>query len=184
MSTPVSRVLTLFELLQAAGRTVAELADRLGVGERTVRRYVDHLVDLDVPAESVRGRYGGYRLAPGHRMPPLMLTDDEALAVLLGLVAGRRTGHCGGGTAGETAAAKVRRVLPEAPPPPGRGADPAFTTAPAESAAPEAAVLLPVADAVRHHRPVAIRYAGGRGGGRERTVYPYGLVAQTRAGGT
>ncbi|CAM5232186.1 hypothetical protein SVIOM342S_06448 [Streptomyces violaceorubidus] len=181
MSRPVSRVLTLLELLQAGGvRTVAELADRLGVGERTVRRYVDHLVDLDVPVESVRGRYGGYRLAPGHRMPPLMLTDDEALAVLLGLVAGRRTGlTAAAGTAGETAAAKVRRVLPERL---RHRLDAvldslAFTTAPAESAAPEAAVLLPVADAVRHHRPVAIRYAGGRGGGRERTVYPYGLVA-------
>lgn len=89
MSRPVSRVLTLLELLQAGGvRSVAELAERLGVAERTVRRYVDHLVDLDVPVESVRGRYGGYRLAPGHRMPPLMLSDDEALAVLLSLVAG------------------------------------------------------------------------------------------------
>ncbi|OMI86964.1 transcriptional regulator [Streptomyces sp. M1013] len=181
MSRPVSRVLTLLELLQAGGvRTVAELADRLGVGERTVRRYVDHLVDLDVPVESVRGRYGGYRLAPGHRMPPLMLTDDEALAVLLGLVAGRRTGiTAAAGTAGETAAAKVRRVLPERL---RHRLDAVldsltFTTAPAESAAPEAAVLLPVADAVRHHRPVAFRYTGGRGGGGERTVYPYGLVA-------
>lgn len=181
MSRPVSRVLTLLELLQAGGvRTVAELAERLGVGERTVRRYVDHLVDLDVPVESVRGRYGGYRLAPGHRMPPLMLTDDEALAVLLGLVAGRRTGiTAAAGTAGETAAAKVRRVLPERL---RHRLDAVldsltFTTAPAESAAPEAAVLLPVADAVRHHRPVAFRYTGGRGGGGERTVYPYGLVA-------
>ncbi|MET8488044.1 helix-turn-helix transcriptional regulator [Streptomyces tendae] len=187
MSRPVSRVLTLLELLQSGGvRTVAELADRLGVGERTVRRYVDHLVDLDVPVESVRGRYGGYRLAAGHRMPPLMLTDDEALAVLLGLVAGRRTGiTAAAGTAGETAAAKVRRVLPE------RLRDRldavldslTFTTAPTGSAAPDAAVLLPVADAVRHHRPLAIRYTGGSGAGSggsgsgERTVYPYGLVA-------
>ncbi|MGV9908867.1 helix-turn-helix transcriptional regulator [Streptomyces tendae] len=186
MSRPVSRVLTLLELLQSGGvRTVAELADRLGVGERTVRRYVDHLVDLDVPVESVRGRYGGYRLAPGHRMPPLMLTDDEALAVLLGLVAGRRTGiTAAAGTAGETAAAKVRRVLPERL---RHRLDAVldsltFTTAPTGSAAPEAAVLLPVADAVRHHRPLAIRYTGGSsgsgsGGSGERTVYPYGLVA-------
>ncbi|MFJ6069840.1 helix-turn-helix transcriptional regulator [Streptomyces sp. NPDC093065] len=181
MSRPVSRVLTLLELLQAGGvRTVAELAGRLGVGERTVRRYVDHLVDLDVPVESVRGRYGGYRLAPGHRMPPLMLSDDEALAVLLGLVAGRRTGiTAAAGTAGETAAAKVRRVLPERL---RQRLDAVlgsltFTTAPAESAAPEAAVLLPIADAVRHHRPVSVRYTGGSGRGGERTLYPYGLVA-------
>ncbi|MES4832968.1 WYL domain-containing protein, partial [Streptomyces anthocyanicus] len=184
MSRPVSRVLTLLELLQAGGvRSVAELAERLGVAERTVRRYVDHLVDLDVPVESVRGRYGGYRLAPGHRMPPLMLSDDEALAVLLSLVAGRRTGiTAAAGTAGETAAAKVRRVLPERL---RHRLDAVldsltFTSAPAgaaestASAAPEAAVLLPVADAVRHHRPLAIRYTGGSG---ERTLYPYGLVA-------
>ncbi|MFE9181108.1 helix-turn-helix transcriptional regulator [Streptomyces sp. NPDC007126] len=180
MSRPVSRVLTLLELLQAGGvRTVAELADRLGVGERTVRRYVDHLVDLDIPVESVRGRYGGYRLAPGHRMPPLMLTDDEALAVLLGLVAGRRTGiTAAAGTAGETAAAKVRRVLPERL---RRRLDAVldsltFTTDAAGSVAPPAAVLLPIADAVRHHRPVSVRYTGGGRGG-ERTLYPYGLVA-------
>ncbi len=82
MARPAARVLTLLELLQSGGvRTVAELADRLGVDGRTVRRYVDHLLDLDVPVESVRGRYGGYRLAPGYRMPPLMLSDEEALAV-------------------------------------------------------------------------------------------------------
>ncbi len=93
MSRPIARVLTLLELLQAGGiRTVAELADRLDVDERTVRRYVGHLLDLDVPVESVRGRYGGYRLAPGYRMPPLMLNDDEARAVLLGLIAGQRAG--------------------------------------------------------------------------------------------
>src|SRR6185295_6050121 len=88
---PTVRVLALLEILQAGGsHTVAELAERLAVDERTVRRYVDHLLDLDVPVESVRGRYGGYRLAPGYRMPPLMLTDDEAVAVLLGLVGTRR----------------------------------------------------------------------------------------------
>ena len=115
MARPAARVLTLLELLQSGGvRTVAELAGRLGVDGRTVRRYVDHLLDLGVPVESVRGRYGGYRLAPGYRMPPLMLTDEEALAVLLGLVAGRRAGlMTATGTAGETAAAKIQRVLPE-----------------------------------------------------------------------
>ena len=120
MARPAARVLTLLELLQSGGvRTVAELAERLGVDGRTVRRYVDHLLDLDVPVESVRGRYGGYRLAPGYRMPPLMLSDEEALAVLLGLVAGRRSGlmtlsaDIGAGTASETAAAKIRRVLPQ-----------------------------------------------------------------------
>src|ERR1700678_1814428 len=114
MARPTARVLTLLELLQSGGvRTVAELAGRLGVDERTVRRYVDHLIDLDVPVESVRGRYGGYRLASGYRMPPLMLSDDEALAVMLGLIAGRRTGLVTtAGTASETGGARIRGVRP------------------------------------------------------------------------
>src|SRR2546421_6819842 len=90
MARPAARVLTLLELLQSGGvRTVAELAGRLGVDGRTVRRYVDHLLDLDVPVESVRGRYGGYRLAPRDRLPPPLLDDEEAPAVLLGPVPGR-----------------------------------------------------------------------------------------------
>jgi predicted DNA-binding transcriptional regulator YafY len=188
MARPAARVLTLLELLQSGGvRTVAELADRLGVEGRTVRRYVDHLLDLDVPVESVRGRYGGYRLAPGYRMPPLMLTDEEALAVLLGLVAGRRAGlMTAAGTASETAAAKIRRVLPERlarrldtvlgslafTAPPGEFATP-------ESTAPDSSVLLCIADAVRHHRPVSIRYTAADGRRSERTLHPYGLVAHS-----
>lgn len=115
MPRPTARVLALLELLQAGGlRTVADMAGRLGVDERTVRRYVEHLIDLDIPVRSVRGRYGGYVLAPGYRMPPLMLTDDEALAVVLGLlVAGRERMVSSPAAAVESAAAKVARVLPD-----------------------------------------------------------------------
>src|SRR6201987_4903753 len=114
MAKPLARVLALLGILQTGGtRTLHELSDRLGVDERTVRRYVNHLLDLDVPVESVRGRYGGYRLAPGYRMPPLMLTDDEAVVVILGLAAGRRAGlMTATGTASETAVAKIRRSCP------------------------------------------------------------------------
>ncbi|MFI1373518.1 helix-turn-helix transcriptional regulator [Streptomyces longwoodensis] len=181
MPRPTARVLTLLELLQSGGtRTVAELADRLGVEGRTVRRYVDQLIDLDVPVESVRGRYGGYRLAPGYRLPPLMLSDDEALAVLLGLVAGRRAGltttqH----TANETASAKIRRVLPKHIA--GRLdtllAALAFTDQPGEFDTPDAGVLLTIADAVRHRRPVSIRYTDRDGRRSERTLHAYGIVA-------
>jgi predicted DNA-binding transcriptional regulator YafY len=183
MARPTAQVLTLLELLQSGGiRTMAELADRLGVDQRTVRRYIGHLIDLDVPVESVRGRYGGYRLASGYRMPPLMLNDDEALAVLLGLVASRRAGlTTTTRTASETAAAKIRRVLPERL---GRRLDAvlgslAFTAAPGEFPAPQTAVLLAVADAVRHHRPIWIRYRAADGRLTERTLHPYGLVAHS-----
>ncbi|MFJ3796713.1 helix-turn-helix transcriptional regulator [Streptomyces sp. NPDC090088] len=181
MPRPTGRVLTLLELLQSGGtRTVAELADRLGVEGRTVRRYVDQLIELDVPVQSVRGRYGGYRLAPGHRLPPLMLGDEEALAVLLGLVAGRRTGlTTAERTAGETAAAKIRRVLPRHLA--GRldtlldALD--FTDRPGEFDTPDAEVLLTVADAVRHRRPLSVQYTDRDGRRGERALHAYGIVA-------
>jgi predicted DNA-binding transcriptional regulator YafY len=183
MARPTAQVLTLLELLQSGGiRTLAELADRLGVDGRTVRRYIGHLIDLDVPVESVRGRYGGYRLGAGYRLPPLMLSDDEALAVLLGLVAGRRAGWLATtGTASETAAAKIRRVLPARL---AHRVDAvlesfAFTAAAREFPAPETGVLLAVADAVRHHRPVRIRYTAADDRRSERTLHPYGLVAHS-----
>lgn len=179
--SPTGRVLTLLELLQSGGtRTVAELADRLGVDGRTVRRYVDHLVDLDLPVESVRGRYGGYRLAPGYRLPPLMLSDDEALAVLLGLIAGRRSGlTTAERTAGETASAKIRRVLPRQV---ARRLDTLlealdFTDRPGDIDAPDSEVLLTLSDAVRHRRPVSIRYTDRDGRRSDRTFHPYGIVA-------
>lgn len=183
MPRPTARVLTLLELLQSGGtRTAAELADRLGVEGRTVRRYVEQLIDLDVPVESVRGRYGGYRLAPGYRLPPLMLSDDEALAVLLGLVAGRRTGlTTTERTANETAAAKIRRVLPGHI---ARRLDLlldalAFTDPPGEFDTPDAEVLLAIADAVRHRRPLSIRYTDRDGRSSERTLHAYGIVAHS-----
>ena len=183
MSRPAGRVLTLLELLQSGGiRTVAELADQLGVDGRTVRRYVGQLTDLDVPVESVRGRYGGYRLAPGYRLPPLMFSDDEALAVLLGLVAGRRAGlTTTERTASETASAKIRRVLPKHV---ARRLDTllgalAFTDQPGEFDTPDAGILLTIADAVRHRRPVSLRYTDRDQRRSERTLHPYGIVAHS-----
>src|ERR1700729_1613612 len=183
MARPTARVLSLLELLQSGGvRTVAELAGRLGVDERPVIPYADPLTALDGPVEWVRGRYGGYRLGTGYRMPPLMLSDDEALAVMLGLVAGRRTGLVTtAGTASETAAAKIRRVLPQRL---ARRLDAvlgslAFTAAPGEATAPDTGVLLSIADAVHHHRPISIRYTARDGRRSERTLHPYGLVAHS-----
>ena len=114
MAKPTARVLRLLELLQAGGvHRVGDLAARLDVDERTVRRYVQHLLELDVPVDAVRGRYGGYRLAPGFRLPPLMLSDEEGVAVLLGLELLRRSG-LGDDAASAAAEGKIRRVLPPA----------------------------------------------------------------------
>ncbi|WP_246124093.1 helix-turn-helix transcriptional regulator [Nocardia bhagyanarayanae] len=176
MTRPTARVLALLELLQTGGtHTVGELAGRLGVDERTVRRYVTHLTDLDIPVRSVRGRYGGYRLAPGYRMPPLMLTDDEAVAVLLGLLTSRSTTAT---FAADSATAKLRRVLP-----PRLTArldalinTVEFTADARPDVAVETAVLLLLAEATREHRSVAMDYTDRDGRPSERTVHPYGLV--------
>ncbi|GLZ48414.1 transcriptional regulator [Actinomycetospora sp. NBRC 106375] len=176
MTRPTARVLALLEILQAGGvHPVGALAERLAVDERTVRRYVEHLQDLEVPVEGVRGRYGGYRLATGFRMPPLMLTDAEAVAIAVGLAAGRRTGMVT--EAAESATAKVRRVVPRAL---GERLDAllgtlALTEPAREATSPGTAVLLAVAHAAREQRPLVIAYAG-RG---ERTVHPYGVVAHS-----
>lgn len=181
MTTSTARVLALLEILQGGGlRSVPDLAARLGVDERTVRRYVGHLLELGVPVDSVRGRYGGYRLAPGYRMPPLMFTDEEALAVVLGLLAGRKAGLVTtSAAAGESATAKLLRVLPVAL---RRRLDALldtadFTARPRTAAAPETGVLLELAEAALHRRPVAIGYTDRKGRGSDRTVLPYGLVA-------
>ncbi len=180
MSRPTSRVLALLEILQNGGtRSVADLAERLEVDGRTVRRYVAHLLELDVPVESVRGRYGGYRLAPGYRLPPLMLTDDEALAVLVGLAMSPRVGGAGSRLAAESASAKLRRVLPKrlatrmaalldvADLPP----------AAAGAALPEVDVLLVVAEAARDRHPVDLVHTSRAGRTTDRTVRPYAVVA-------
>lgn len=113
MQHPVSRVLAMLELLQAhPGMTGPELAVHLRVDERTVRRYATRLVQMGVPVVAERGRHGGYRLVPGHRPPPLMLTGDEITAVVLGLIAGQRAGLPLGEAAARSALTKIERLLP------------------------------------------------------------------------
>ncbi|WP_214410344.1 helix-turn-helix transcriptional regulator [Sphaerisporangium fuscum] len=179
MPHPVTRVLALLELLQAhPGVTGAELARRLGVDERTVRRYALRLAELGVPVEAERGRYGGYRLLPGFKLPPLMFTEDEAAAVVLGLLAGRRTGLAVGESATASALAKIQRVLPA-----GLrervaavGDTVGHTGRPARTPSPAADTLLTLASAARRRRRVRLRYRSWRGEDTERDLDPYGLV--------
>jgi len=177
MPRPLVRVLGLLEILQTGGtHKLADLSARLEVDERTVRRYAGHLLDLGIPVESGRGRYGGYRLGTGYRLPPLLLTDDEALAVLLGLAAGRRD------LAGASALAKILRVLPDA----SRTRFEALLAAADLSEAGRApdlvqtdtAILLAVAEAAGTRTPLRVRYADRDGRASHRVLLPYGLVAR------
>ncbi|HEY3530190.1 MAG TPA: YafY family protein [Nocardioides sp.] len=109
--SPAGRVLALLERVQEhPGLTAPRLADELGVSERTVRRYVTTLQELGIPVEAGRGRYGGHRLRPGYRMPPLMLSTDEAVAITLALALS--DGAPGDDAPATTALTKLRHVLP------------------------------------------------------------------------
>src|ERR1051326_3862057 len=102
MYFPTTRVLTALELLQSRPNISGpELAGRLEVDVRTVRRYITMLQDLGIPVEAGRGRYGSYRLRPGFKLPPMMFTDDEALSLTLGLLAARKMGLGGAAPAVE-----------------------------------------------------------------------------------
>ena len=113
MASPTSRLLELLELLQTRPLTTGrEIADRLGIDARTARRYVGVLQELGIPVEGQRGVGGGYRIRPGYRLPPLMLGDEEAVVVVLGLLATRGSGSDGSAAAVDGALAKINRVLP------------------------------------------------------------------------
>ena len=178
MYHPTTRVLAVLELLQAHQRLGGtELSERLEVDLRTVRRYVTMLQDLGIPVEGDRGRYGGYRLRPGFKLPPLMFTDDEALAVTLGLLAARRLGLAVTAPAVEGALAKVERVLPPAVRQRVAAVQEALVTdlaPPAE--APASAVVATLSVAAQEGRRVWLRYGSARGEETERAVDPYGLV--------
>ncbi|MGL5826965.1 MAG: helix-turn-helix transcriptional regulator [Nocardioides sp.] len=112
MVTTASRLLTLLGLFQSRSEwTGAALAERTGVGTRTIRSDVARLRELGYPIAATRGRYGGYRVLPGGPIPPLLLEEDEAVAVAVGLgLVGRFLGVAG---AGEAALAKLEPGLPD-----------------------------------------------------------------------
>lgn len=179
MSRPATRVLALLEILQDRGLvTAAELADRLEVDARSVRRYVTALHDLGIPVRSVRGRYGGYRLAPGYRLPPLMLGDDEAVAVAVALSAAGEGRDAASPSAVDRALVKLTRVLPG----PLRERVNAVLSAtgvldPARRpVVSDPEVVLTLAAAVRAHRRVRIDHIRPDGERTTRDVDPYGLV--------
>lgn len=132
---------------------------------------------MGVPIEATVGRAGGYRLRPGYKLPPLMLTDDEAVAVTLGLLVVEQLGLDGSVAAAAGALAKLRRVLPT-----GLGARVSalaetlvLDLAPAEARVARA-TLGALASAAQLQRQVAIRYRAGGGAMTERAIDPYGVV--------
>lgn len=178
MSHPTVRLLAMLELLQAHQRiSGAELAERLDIDPRTVRRYIAMLEEWGIPIMATRGRYGAYRLMPGFKLPPLMFSEDEALALTLGLLAARRMGLALTAPAVEGALAKVERVLPA----PLRSQVQAVQEAVWLNLAPPRDVPPPVvivtlSTAVQEQRQVWLRHRSAQAEETERRFDPYGLV--------
>lgn len=178
MASPTSRLLELLELLQAKPLvTGRDLGDRLGVDRRTVRRDVATLQRLGIPVEGERGVGGGYRLRPGYRLPPLMLTEDEATAVVLGLTAARRLA-LGDVDGTDGALAKIHRVLPDAlrRRVEALEATLAFTGQTISGEPPAGETVLLLAEAIRRGRRARVTYRSFAGERTRRQLSPYGLV--------
>jgi predicted DNA-binding transcriptional regulator YafY len=177
MSETSSRLLELLSLLQ--GRRDwpgAELAERLAVSGRTIRRDMERLRGLGYPVESLTGPAGGYRLRAGTAMPPLLLDDDEAIAIAVGLRTAARSSVTGIEETSVRALVKLEQVLPAqlrrrvsalgsatiAPPAAGPTVDPQHLTA--------------IAAACRHSECLRFAYRSRDGTDTRRDVEPHSLV--------
>jgi predicted DNA-binding transcriptional regulator YafY len=180
MASPTSRLLELLELLQARPLTTgSEIAGRLGIDARTVRRYIGVLQGLGIPVEGQRGVGGGYRIRPGYRLPPLMLADEEAVVVVLGLLATRGTGP-DGSDAVDGALAKINRVLPSTLRRQVEALEETLGFTKTTGSAPaDAAAVLRLADAIRRRRRLRTAYRSFSGEESERELSPLGLVVHS-----
>lgn len=177
MYHPTSRVLTVLELLQARPSiTGPELAARLEMDVRTVRRYINHLQDVGIPVEANIGRYGGYRLRPGFKLPPLMFTEEEATAIMFGLLTSTWLEIEQSSVAIEGALAKVSRVLPAR----GRERLQAVSSHLVlfphhQQARPDASLLIDLSEAIHSSQRIAIDYRSIHKESTHRKVEPYGM---------
>jgi predicted DNA-binding transcriptional regulator YafY len=183
MADSTARALRLLSMLQNRRYWGgAELADRLGVSVRTLRRDVDRLRELGYPVQARPGVDGGYELSPGAVLPPLVLDDDEAVALTVGLQAAAQSPVAGTAEASVRALAKIVQVLPGRL---RRRADAlrAMTVPAAWSPArpeidPE--VLTTVAQACRDTERLAFTYTAADGARSDRLTEPFRLVALGR----
>jgi predicted DNA-binding transcriptional regulator YafY len=180
MAETSARLLALLSLLQSPREWPGpELARRLEVTTRTVRNDVERLRRLGYPVEATRGAVGGYRLSAGAAMPPLLLEDDEAVAVVVSL----RTAS-GGAVEGleETALRALTKLQQVLPPRLGRRVDALTSHTVRVSAGPHrgpqvaGALLALIAAAARDREILRFRYSDHSGSGTERRVEPYRLV--------
>ena len=177
MSGTSSRLLTLLSLLQARRDWPGgELADRLEVSSRTIRRDVERLRELGYPVESLTGPAGGYRLRAGAAMPPLLLDDDEAIAIAVGLRTAARASVTGIEETSVRALVKLEQVLPAHLRRRVRALQSATLTLPAGGPTVDPQSLTVIATACRDSECLRFGYRGRDGVASRREVEPHSLV--------
>lgn len=188
MAATTSRTLELLSLLQSHRHWSArDLVDRLGVSERTLRRDVERLRELGYGVESTRGAAGGYRLQAGTGLPPLLLTDEEGVAIAVGLRSQATAGLRGAEHTTLSALAKIEQVLPPAL----RRRIGALTTHATVDAGRRGASARPVPEvdtellgalalACRDAERLRFQYTDAAGESSSRVVEPYRLVPVAR----
>jgi predicted DNA-binding transcriptional regulator YafY len=178
MSAPTIRVLSLLELLQSNGQLKgSDLAGRLGVDQRTIRRYIRVLEDLGIPVTSEHGCAGGYRLVAGYKLPPMMFTNEETLALSLGLLAAKNFRLADTEAAISSAQAKLERVMPARLKSRARVIAGAINIMlPAGTADTSRQQLEPLLRAIEQQCSVNIGYASYQQPPVSRQVDPYGLL--------
>jgi predicted DNA-binding transcriptional regulator YafY len=172
-----TRLLSLLSLLQGRRHWPgAELAQRLEVGPRTVRRDIERLRRLGYPVQATPGVDGGYRLAAGASLPPLLLDDEEAVAIAVGLRAAASQGVAGIGETSVRALSKLQPLLPERVRRRVRAVDAAVVSYPASGPAVDPETLLALATACRDSERVRFDYRSHSDERSRRLVEPCGLV--------
>jgi predicted DNA-binding transcriptional regulator YafY len=177
--SPTARALQALELLQIQpGTTADQIAERLGVTPRAARRYIAILREAGIPVESSRGRYGGYRLGRGMRLPPVVFTQDEALGLVMAVLEGHPAATDTGELAG-SALAKVIRALPESVGRQAAALREYASAAPDRRAVhPDPAVTSALVVAVASRRRVRLRYRSRPGRESEAEVDPWAVVVR------
>jgi predicted DNA-binding transcriptional regulator YafY len=177
--SPTARALRALEVLQnRPGATADELADRLGVTERAARRYVAILREAGIPVEATRGRYGGYRLGRGTRLPPVHFTQAEALGLAMAVLDGEPAAADVDDLVG-SALGKVIRALPESV---GRQAaalrEHSSAAPDRHSARPDPATTSALVAAVAARRGVRVSYRSESGNEWQAEVDPWAVVVR------
>ena len=180
MYHPTGRVLTVLELLQSRpGLTGPELAARLETDVRTVRRYVAKLQDVGIPVEATPGRYGGYRLRPGYKLPPLIFSEEEAAAIVLGLLGSAWLEIGQSPAVVEGALSKITRVLPQAARDRVKAISALAILSPyREEPRPDVSLLMLLSELIQGQQCVQITHRSESNQLTHRVVEPYGLVGR------